>query len=105
MVKDSDGNKHPGLDDFYFSFVKDFWRLIKYEVYIMFDQFHIDEVIPRGFLDYFVTLILKVSSSLALKDYCPIYLLDTLYKLLSKVIARRLDVAMETIILHPNQHF
>lgn len=71
----------------------------------MFDQFHADEVIPRGFLADFVTLILKVSSLLALKDYRPIYLLDTLYKLLSKVLARRLDVVMDTIILHPNRPF
>jgi len=51
-----------------------------------------------GFLAYFVTFIPKVSSSLALKDYRPICLLGTLYKLLSKVLARRLVVAMETII-------
>jgi hypothetical protein len=61
VVKDSDGNKRLGPDDFNFSFVKNFRHLIKYEAHIMFDQFHADEVITRGFLAYFVTLILKVS--------------------------------------------
>jgi len=53
-------------------------------------------------LDYFVTLIPKVSSPLKLKDYRPIYLLGCLYKLLAKVLARRLASVMNSII-SPNQ--
>lgn len=49
--------------------------LIKDEVRILFDQFHANEVIPKGMLAYFVALIPKVSSPMALKDYRPISLL------------------------------
>jgi len=71
-------------------------------VRIFFDQFHANEVLPKGMLAYFVTLIPKVSSSLELKDYRPISLLRCLYKLLAKVLARRLAGVMNSII-SPNQ--
>lgn len=44
VVRDSDGTKSPGPDGFNFTFVKEFWYLIKNEVRIMFDQFHANEV-------------------------------------------------------------
>lgn len=90
MARESDGSKSPGLDGFNFAFVKEFWYLIKREVRIMFDQFHVNEVLPKSMLAYFVTLISKVSSSLELKDFRSISLLGCLYKLLAKVLARRL---------------
>jgi hypothetical protein len=49
-------------------------------------------------LAFFVTLIPKVSSPMELKDYRPISLLGCLYKLLSKVLARRLAGVMNSII-------
>jgi hypothetical protein len=64
----------------------------------MFDQFHANDVLPKGMLAYFVTLIPKVSSPLDLKDYRPISLLGSLYKLLAKVFARRLAAVMNSII-------
>ena len=90
VVKESDGDKSPGSDGYNFAFIKEFWYLIRDEVRIMFDQFHANGVLPRGMLAFFVILIPKVSSPLELKDYRPISLLGCLYKLLAKVLARRL---------------
>jgi len=98
VVRESDSSKSPGPDGFNFAFVKKIWYLIKHEVRIMFDQFHVDEVPPRCMLAYFVTLIPKVSSPFELKDFCPISLLGSLYKLLAKVLARRLAGVMNSII-------
>jgi len=98
VVRESDGNKIPGPDGFNFAFVKEFWYLIKEEVRIMFDQFHGNEVIPKGMLAYFVALILKVSSPMTMKDYRPISLLGCLYKILAKVLARRMAQVMNSII-------
>jgi hypothetical protein len=72
VVRESDGNKSPGPDGFNFAFVKEFLYLMKNEVRIMFDQFHANEVVPKSILSYFVALIPKVSSPLALKDFRPI---------------------------------
>ena len=98
VVKESDGDKIPGPDGFNFVFVKRFWYLIKGEVRIMFDQFHGNEVLRKAMLAFFVALIPKINSPLELKDYRPISLLGCLYKLLAKVLARRLAKVMNRII-------
>jgi hypothetical protein len=78
--------------------LKKFWYLVTGEVRIMFDQFHGNEMLPKALLAYFVALIPKISSPLELKDYRPISLLGCLYKLLAKVLARRLASVMNPII-------
>ena len=98
VVRDSDGGKNPVTDGFNFAFIKEFWYLIKNEVRIMFDQFYANEVLPKSMLAFFVTLIPKVSSPLELKDFRPISLLGCLYKLLAKVLVRRLASVMNSII-------
>ena len=98
VVKESDGSKSPGLDSFNFAFVKEFWYLMKDEVIIMFDQFYANEVLPKCMLAFFVTLIPTVSSPMELKDFRSISLLGSLYKLLAKVLARRLAGVMNSII-------
>jgi len=49
-------------------------------------------------LAYFVALIPKFSSPMAMKDYRPISLLGCLYKLLAIFLARRLAGVMNSII-------
>jgi len=98
VVKDSESNKSPRPDDFNFAFYKEFWHLVKYEVQIMFDQFHANERLPQNYLSYFVTLMPKIKSPLSLKDSQPISLLGSHYKLLSKVLALRLSKVMNSII-------
>jgi hypothetical protein len=98
VLEECDGDKSPGPDGFNFAFIKKFWYLIKNEVRIMFDQFHGNENLPKPMLAYFVALIPKINSPLELKDYRPISLLGCLYKLLAKVLARRLARVMDPII-------
>jgi hypothetical protein len=102
VVKSSDGNKSPGPDGFNFSFLKKFWELLKGDIRIMFDQFHGNSCLPKSFLSYFVTLIPKVSSPVSLSEFRPISLLGCLYKLIAKVLAKRLAKVMDSIIA-PNQ--
>ena len=52
----------------------------------------------RNLLAYFVALIPKINSPLELKDFRPISLLGCLYKLLSKVLVKRLTKVMDSII-------
>jgi hypothetical protein len=70
----------------------------RYVINFMFDQFHANEVLPKGMLSYFVTLTLKVSFLLELKEFRLTSLLGSLYKLLAKVLARRLFAVMSSII-------
>jgi len=98
VVKQSDGNKSPNPDGFNFVVFKDFWYLMKNEVRIFFDQFFGNEVLPRCLLSYFVTLIPKVKGPSSLKDFRPISLLGSLYKILAKVLAGRLSKVMSSVI-------
>ena len=98
VVKTSDSCKSPGPDGFNFAFFKEFWYLVKHEIRIMFDQFHANEKLPKSFLSFFVTLIPKVNAPVSLNQFRPISLLGSLYKLLSKVLAKRLSKVMNSII-------
>jgi hypothetical protein len=98
VVRLSDGNKSPGPDGFNFSFFKKCWGMLKDEIRIMFDQFHGNSCFPKSFLSYFVTLIPKVSSPSSLTDFRPISLLGSLYKLIAKVLTKRLALVMDSVI-------
>lgn len=98
VVKDCDGSKCPGPDDFNFAFIKEFWDLMKHEVRIFFDQFHGVDCLPKCLLSYFLTLIPKVKSPQRLSDLRPISLIGCWYKLLSKVLARRLAKVIGNLI-------
>jgi hypothetical protein len=102
VVRHSDGNKSPGPDGFNFAFVKKFWELLKGDIRMMFDQFHSNASLPNSLLSYFVTLIPKVTSPTSISEFRPISLLGCLYKLIAKVLAKRLSRVMDSIIA-PNQ--
>jgi len=55
-------------------------------------------MLSKSLLAYFVTLIPKVKSPLSLKEFRPISLLGSLYKLLSKVLDATLSKVMNSII-------
>jgi hypothetical protein len=98
VVRCSDGNKCPGPDGFNFAFLKKFWGMLKGDFRIMFDQFHGNSCLPKSLLSYFVTLIPKVSSPSSIPDFRPISLLGCLYKIIAKVLAKRLALVMDSLI-------
>ncbi|KEH40978.1 hypothetical protein MTR_1g040325 [Medicago truncatula] len=55
---------------------------------MQFDQFQVNEVVPKCLHSYFVALIPKIESPLVLDDYRLISLLGILYKILSKSSGR-----------------
>jgi hypothetical protein len=98
VIRDTDGNKSPGPDDFNFTFVKSFWSLVKAEVFDLFTQFHGSAKLPRSFSSYFVSLIPKINSPFSLGDFRPISLLGCLYKIIAKVLTARLARVMNSIV-------
>ena len=51
------------------------------------------------FLFYFLSLIPKKNNALNIKDFQPISLVGSVYKLLSKVLANRLRLVLDKLIL------
>jgi hypothetical protein len=105
VVMESDDNKSPGPDGFNFNFVKAFWSLMKNEVRTLFDQFYGNVSLPKSFSSYFVALIPKVNSPLALNEYHHISLLGCLYKLVAKVLAKRLAKVMDPLVASTQSTF
>jgi hypothetical protein len=71
---------------------------MKYDVRILFDQFHGNESLPRSLFSYFITLIPKVHSPQELREFRPISLLGSIYKLVAKVLAARLAKVIGLLI-------
>jgi hypothetical protein len=105
VVRSMEGSKCPGPDGFNFSFIKEFWWLMKDDFRILFDQFHANESIPQCLMAYFLTLVPKTKSPQGLGDFRPISLLGCIYKLLAKVLAARLASVIGSLIPNTQKVF
>jgi hypothetical protein len=101
----ADGNKCPGPDGFNFSFFTKFWEVLEKEVMRLFEEFYVSASLPSCFSSYFITLIPKILSPHHVSDFRPISLLGSLYKLLAKVLARRLGNVMNDVISNNQSAF
>ena len=54
-------DKSPGPNGLNFKFIKQFWEVIKPDFLRFFDEFHVNEVFPRGLNASFIALIPKVA--------------------------------------------
>lgn len=82
--------KAPGPDGFTFKFLKRFWLLLKEDIVSWVRHFEEFGSISRGCNSSFITLVAKVKDPLVLKDYRPISLIGSIYKIISKLLASRL---------------
>ena len=81
-----------------FKFIKQFWKLIKPNVLRFLDEFHVNGALPRGCNASFIALIPKVDDSQFLNDYRPISLIGCMYKIVTKLLAKRMKKVMPFII-------
>lgn len=65
---------------------------------IMFDLFHRFSSLSHNFASLFMTLIPKVKNPYSFEDFRPISLVGSLYKLLSKGLANKIDLVMVKLI-------
>lgn len=91
-------NKSPGPDKFPIEFYRASWDVIKEDFMKVVDEFN-----EKGGVDWrlnctFLSLIPKKNAAIELKDFRPISLVSTIYKILSKVLANRLKVVMPNLI-------
>ncbi|GKB29454.1 hypothetical protein Tco_0868855 [Tanacetum coccineum] len=89
-VWDCGTDKAPGPDGFTFGFYRRFWNLIECDVVNAVKWFFLHERIPSGGNSSFITLIPKVSNANMVKDFRPISLIGSVYKIVAKILANRL---------------
>ena len=61
-------------------------------------EFHASGTLTPGLNSSFITLVPKKEKALSLKDFRPISLIGSVYKILSKVLTNRLKLVMPSII-------
>ena len=98
VIKGFNGDKAPGPDGFPLSFFQHCWSIVKDDMLAVFREFHSQCSFERSLNATFLTLIPKKSEAFEVKDFRPISLVGSVYKVLAKVLANRLRLVLEKIV-------
>jgi len=94
--------KAPGLDGIPCEFYKTFWDIIGPELLeVLKESFQVGEL-PLSFRRAVVSLLPKKGDTQLLRNWRPVSLLTTDYKIFSKVLASRLKLVVHSLV-HPDQ--
>uniref|UniRef100_A0A803PZR9 Reverse transcriptase domain-containing protein n=1 Tax=Cannabis sativa TaxID=3483 RepID=A0A803PZR9_CANSA len=85
-----DGNKAPGPDGFSMAALQTNWDVIKGELIDIFKAFEVEGRIQGSMNETFICLIPKKLNSCKVKDFRPISLITSVYKIIAKALATRL---------------
>nr|GEV38670.1 RNA-directed DNA polymerase, eukaryota, reverse transcriptase zinc-binding domain protein [Tanacetum cinerariifolium] len=88
-VWDCGTDKSPGSDGLTFGFYRRYWDTIEKDVEAV-SFFFTSCTFPKGGNASFIALILKMQDAKVVKDYKPICLIDSMYKIIAKILANRL---------------
>ncbi|RVW28422.1 Transposon TX1 uncharacterized 149 kDa protein [Vitis vinifera] len=98
-------DKAPGPDGFTMTFWLFSWDLVKAEIMGFFKEFHERGRFVKSLNATFLVLVLKRGGAKDLKDFRPISLVGSLYKLLAKVLANRIKKVMGKVISESQNAF
>lgn len=79
-------------------FFQHFWALLEDDFFIFYNEFHDNGVLTGELGSSFIALIPQ-KVAIPRKDYRPISLIGSLYKILAKVLANRLRMVLLKIFL------
>ncbi|GKV03088.1 hypothetical protein SLEP1_g15456 [Rubroshorea leprosula] len=97
-VWNCDSTKAPGPDGFTFGFIKNEWEVIKANIMEFLKDFHSNKKLVKGSNASFLVLIPKTENPQGVEEYRPISLIGCTYKILAKLLANRLNKALNSII-------
>jgi hypothetical protein len=103
VVKQMPTDKAPGPDGFNGMFFKKCWHIIKEDIYQLCNDFFSGEVSLQAINSSFITLIPKNSNPVSPNDFRPISLLNSVLKLITKLMADSLHAVIIPLI-HKNQY-
>nr|GEY52872.1 nucleotide-binding alpha-beta plait domain-containing protein [Tanacetum cinerariifolium] len=93
-----DKDKSSSPDGFTFDFYRQFWSTIDKDMYAAVNHFFINGDIPAGCNLSFIALIPKVSDANLVKDFRPISLIGSIYKIIAKILMNRLINVLGDIV-------
>ncbi|GJS12352.1 RNA-directed DNA polymerase, eukaryota [Tanacetum coccineum] len=91
-------NKSLGPNGFTFGFYRRYWSVIEKDVVEAVSYFFRYGTLYRGGNSSFIALILKMQDAKMVKDFRPISLIGSLYKIIAKTMANRLLVVLGDIV-------
>nr|GFC35499.1 RNA-directed DNA polymerase, eukaryota, reverse transcriptase zinc-binding domain protein [Tanacetum cinerariifolium] len=91
-------DKSPGPDGFSFGIYRHFWSIIEHDVYLAVKHFFNHGDIPSGCNSSFIALISKVPNANMVKDFRPISLIGSIYKIIAKILSNRLVNVLGDIV-------
>jgi hypothetical protein len=98
VIRDLNGNKAPGPDDFTLVFFQKCWNFLKTDIMAVFAEFHARDKFEKSFNATSVSLIPKKTSAMDVRDFHPISLIRGIYKIISKVLTNRFKLVFGKII-------
>jgi hypothetical protein len=105
VVKDLQGDKAPGPDGFTMAFFQKCWSVIEADVMGFFDEVYHHCKFERSLNASFIALIPKKQNASNIRDFRPISLIGSIYKLLAKVLANRLRGVLDKLISESQNAF
>ncbi|KAK0146916.1 Transposon TX1 uncharacterized protein [Merluccius polli] len=93
-----DGGKSPGLDGLPVEFYKTFWKELGQDLLEVFNESFRDLTLPLSCRRAVITLLPKKGDLTDIKNWRPVSLLCTDYKILSKALADRLRRVMDEVL-------
>jgi hypothetical protein len=98
VIKDLQGDKAPGPDNFTMAFFQKCWSVIEEDVMGFFDEVYNHYKFERSLNASFIALIPKKLNASNILDFRPISLIRSVYKLFAKVLANRLRGVLDNLI-------
>jgi hypothetical protein len=98
VLKDLEGDKAPGPDGFTIAFFQHCWQVIQDDIMGFFKEVYEQGQFESSLNATFLALIPKKNDARNIRDYRPISLIGSVYKLLSKVLANRLKEVLDDLI-------
>lgn len=95
---DMDPLKSPGADGFNVYFFQQCWSIIGSSVVVAISDFFLFGKIPHQVNCTIVSLIPKIKNAAHVKDFRPIACCTILYKIISKILANRMQIILPDII-------
>ena len=105
VLMEMEGDKAPSPDGFTMAFFQKCWSVVEVDVMAVFEHFHKYSVFEWSLNASFLTLIPKKNNAIDVKDFQPISLVGSVYKLLFMVLANRLRMVLDSLISESQNAF
>ena len=105
VVKELEEDKAPCLDGFSLAFFHHCWGVVERDVLAVFEEFYQHSNFEKSLNATFIALIPRKNGASNIRDFRPISLVGSVYKILAKVLANRLKEILDQLISESQNSF